>query len=564
MAKQGKNEIRSRNGRHEASSMNTTFEHSLPHFQDPYETEQSFRTIFESAPIGILITDQEMRPIHTNPTFQKMLGYSSDEFRQFLFTDFTDSEDIEKSTSLFRGLLKNQHRNYRLEKRYIRKDGTAVWANVAVHLVSDSQGKPLYTIAMVEDITERKRILDEQARSEEKYRQVVENANEAILVAQDGMIKFFNSNALTMTGLDALELAQKPFLELIHPDDRMMVTLRHRERLKGNHPENNYAFRFITKDDDQKWAEINSVRIEWENRPATLNFIMDTTKRKRAETALLESEERFRTIFESAPIGILLTNKFMQPIQTNRSLQAMLGYTNEELTNCTFVDFTYHEDIEESVSMFKGLIEEKYNYYKIEKRYLHKEGQIIWAYLVVTSVRDSDGELMYTLAMVEDISDRKAVERALRKREAELEVQANYLEEANAALKMLLRKRDEDKTNLQNDVLANVQELLFPYIAQLKKIEKNQQQLSYLNIIEDNLKHIVSPFGFKISSMLKKLTPKEIQIAGMVKAGMTSKEISELMGITPRTVDFHRDSIRQKLEIKNKKINLRSHLLTLQ
>lgn len=126
----------------------------------------------------------------------------------------------------------------------------------------------------------------ELRESEEKYRLLVENANEAVLVVQDGLFKFFNCKTMEISGYSQEELASKPFAELIHPEDREMVVERHRRRLKGEKFLNVYPFRIIDKDGNVKWVEINAVLINWEGRPATLNFLTDITERKRAEEAL--------------------------------------------------------------------------------------------------------------------------------------------------------------------------------------------------------------------------------------------------------------------------------------
>jgi len=144
-------------------------------------------------------------------------------------------------------------------------------------------------IETVVDITERKKADKALKASEEQYRALVENANEAIIVAQDGMLKFTNPKAAEFTGYSKEELTSKPFLEFIHPDDRDMVVERHLRRLKGEELPHMYPFRIVDKEGDIKWVEINAVLIEWEGRPATLDFLSEITDRKRAEEQLERS-----------------------------------------------------------------------------------------------------------------------------------------------------------------------------------------------------------------------------------------------------------------------------------
>ena len=137
------------------------------------------------------------------------------------------------------------------------------------------------------------------------------------------------------------------------------------------------------------------------------------------------------------------------------------------------------------------------------------------------------------------------------------------LEEVNAALNILLNKRDEDKGELEEKVVSNVKHLIEPYFTKLKKTTLNEEQATYVGILESNLNTIVSPFSRSLSSKYINLTPTEIKIANLVKEGKTTKEIAELLPSSRWTIDFHRNNIRKKFGLKNKKINLRSYLLSL-
>ena len=156
------------------------------------------------------------------------------------------------------------------------------------------------------------------------------------------------------------------------------------------------------------------------------------------------------------------------------------------------------------------------------------------------------------------------LERRVEERTRELEVQKNSLEEINTAMKVLLKKREDDKTEIEDNILSNVKTLIEPYMEKLKRSSLPQGQQTLINILESNLNEIVSPFTRKLSSKLLNLTPSEIQVANLVKQGKTTKEMAGILNISGTTVGFHRENIRKKLGLKNKKANLRSHLLSLQ
>jgi DNA-binding CsgD family transcriptional regulator/ligand-binding sensor protein len=151
----------------------------------------------------------------------------------------------------------------------------------------------------------------------------------------------------------------------------------------------------------------------------------------------------------------------------------------------------------------------------------------------------------------------------LKEKARELENQKNNLEEANIALKVLLDKRQEDKKETSDNLLTNVKELIVPYFEKIKKTKLDEQQKAILGIMESNLNEITSPFARKMSQIYLNLTPVEIKVANLIRHGSNSKEISEIMNLSPRTIYNHRKNIRKKLGLENRKTNLRSHLLSI-
>jgi len=162
------------------------------------------------------------------------------------------------------------------------------------------------------------------------------------------------------------------------------------------------------------------------------------------------------------------------------------------------------------------------------------------------------------------IAELKRAEQALKKKGKDLKSKTRNLQEVNTALRVLLKKRDDDKKELEGKVLFNVKELVVPYVEKLKKSELNERQRAFADILESNLKDVISPFSQKLSYWYLELTPTEIQVANLVKQGKTTKEIAELLNLSSQTIEFHRKNIRGKIGIKNKKANLRTHLLSIQ
>ena len=149
-------------------------------------------------------------------------------------------------------------------------------------------------------------------------------------------------------------------------------------------------------------------------------------------------------------------------------------------------------------------------------------------------------------------------------KERQLKIQAVRLDELNTTLKILLTKREQDKKEMEHNIFVNVKKLLEPFIERIKDTELDDRQKSLLNIIDTNIQEIVSPLTRKLSMENLALTSNEIRIANLIKHGHTSKEISIILNISPKTVDTHRKNIRKKIGIDQKKTNLRSYLLTME
>jgi DNA-binding CsgD family transcriptional regulator/putative methionine-R-sulfoxide reductase with GAF domain len=161
------------------------------------------------------------------------------------------------------------------------------------------------------------------------------------------------------------------------------------------------------------------------------------------------------------------------------------------------------------------------------------------------------------------IIKRDKADQALRKNEAELRIKTSSLKKTNTALKVLLKKREEDKEEIEEKIMFNIKELVLPYLEKLKKSNLDLKHTIYLNILETNLNSIVSPFAHKLSSKLLSLTPTEIQVANLLKYGSSTKEVADVLNLSSQTIEFHRKNIRKKLGIQNKKTNLRTYLTSL-
>ncbi|MBI5895328.1 MAG: PAS domain-containing protein [Desulfobacterales bacterium] len=162
-----------------------------------------------------------------------------------------------------------------------------------------------------------------------------------------------------------------------------------------------------------------------------------------------------------------------------------------------------------------------------------------------------------------EIEHKKKAEEELRHAMLELKGKAIGLTEANMALKVLLKQREADKVELEEKVLLNIKRLIIPYMGKLKRNPSDAKQSAYIDILESNLNEIVSPFVRNLEATMSRLSRTEIEVAHLVRQGQSTKKISEILRLAPSTIDFHRNNIRAKLGVKNKKIGLRTYLSSL-
>jgi len=287
--------------------------------------------------------------------------------------------------------------------------------------------------------------------------------------------------------------------------------------------------------------------------------VMDITDLKQTEDALRKHKHRIELILQTAMDGFYIIDIEGKIIDANLAAQQITGYDRKELVGNDIRDFEASEDESETMDNARQVVKKGFHRFEIKHR--HKSGRVMDLEFSTNYIQIDEERFFF--AFFRDVTEMKKTAHALETREEELEMKNLELEEMNAALKVLLKKRDLDKIEMEENLLTNVKELIEPNLERLKNLASGKRQLAYLHILEGNLKNIISPFVRRLNSKYLSLSSTEIQVANFVKEGKTSKEISMLMNLSCRTVEFHRDNIRKKIGIKNKKANLRTFLKSL-
>ena len=285
-------------------------------------------------------------------------------------------------------------------------------------------------------------------------------------------------------------------------------------------------------------------------------------------------------------------------VEFNERAHKNLGYTREEFQNLRIPDFELIESTEEVANHIREIINKGTD--SFETKHKTKAGEIRNIQVSSRTISIGGEDFIQSICrditelkqaeqvlqkehdelenqvskrtaelekinkmLKEEIEERKRVEKVLKRGEEALKLKTQNLKEANVALKVLLESRDKDKAQLEDTVLFNIKGLVLPYLEKLMKTSLDERQIALTDILESNLSAAVSPFLHRLSSKYLGLTPMEIRVANLIKQGNTTKEIADLFGLSLRTIESHRESIREKIGIKNKKANLRIHLISM-
>jgi DNA-binding CsgD family transcriptional regulator len=281
-------------------------------------------------------------------------------------------------------------------------------------------------------------------------------------------------------------------------------------------------------------------------------------------------EERARTVFDALSAHIAIVDEAGVIIETNKAWRdygrengMAAGYDALGENYLAVCDQTRGEERESARRIAEGIrrvisgeIREFRHDYPC-----HTPTMQHWFYLRATGIAGSAP--LRAIISHEDITELKLAEAALRQSREESETHRQQLEETNIALKVLLKQRETDKVELEKKVLANIKELVLPYLNKLKNYPLPAREKTLLGIVFDHLNDIISPLMQKITTANIFLTPQELQVAALVKDGKSTQEIADILFLSVATVSFHRKNLRKKFGLNNKPGNLRSHLIAI-
>jgi PAS domain S-box-containing protein len=404
--------------------------------------------------------------------------------------------------------------------------------------------------AQVERLSEQNKTLIE---SQSIHDTIWEKSLVGYYIFLRGKFRIINPVVVLYTGYLPKELIGSKADFMVHPDDKSTVKQKSLAMRTGRLflP---YEFRIITKQNEIRWILEVVAPIMFEGEPAILGSAMDITQQKMTEKKLKESENLYRTIFETTGTATAIIEDDKTMSLLNAEFEKLTGYRKEDW---------------EGKRMWVDLIDERDRSRLTEYHRLRRINPDAAPRNYEFHLIDSEGNIKNVLSTnslipgtnkhvcsVMDITE-------LEEKGTELLAKSRNLEDLNTALRVMLKQRAEDREELEQTLLANVKELIIPNLEKLRKGGSDQSRQVYHDLIASNLEEMFSPFSRKLSARFRNLTTTEVQVAHLIKDGKNSKEIADAMSVSSSAVDVYRYRIRKKLGINNQKVNLRSYLLSL-
>jgi PAS domain S-box-containing protein len=406
------------------------------------ESEVKYRELINSMNDTAWVIDLDAKFVDVNDAAVKVLGFSRDELLSMGPADIGASLTVKQIRDLVRRMPADQVQVF--ETTHTTKDGKIIPVEISSSLVT-YQGKQV-VLSIARDITERKKSEEALKESEEKFRNLSEESPNMIFIYKQGRVVYANKKCEDLMGYTKEEFYTPTFnfLTLIAPESRKRLNLSYAKHKTGQEVDP-YEYTLVTKTGKRINAVITSKLIRYEGETSILGIITDITERKQAEKALRESEERAKAIVVNAPIGIATSGPDKHFLSANEAFCKILGYTETELRKLTFKDITHPNDLKESVSKIKELEEGKLASFKQEKRYLKKDGSVIYGKIMVSVMRDQAGKPSLFIAELEDITEQKKAEEKILASEKKYR---RLFEELKKAEKQLLEERDRAQNYL--------------------------------------------------------------------------------------------------------------------
>ena len=537
------------------------------------ESEARYRAVIENISEPYAEHDLAGRITYFNDAYLKEMGYSREELQGLSYRNYIERKNLDAAYRIYNEVYKTGIPAISSEMESVNKAGKKNQYELTVSLIRDTQGKPVGFRTLFHNITERRNAEDAIRSIQERLELVLAGAELGLYdINSKTGVSYVDDRYLDMLGYqreDFLAFNIETWMKIIHPDDLNNIKEKVREIMSGNRQLVEMEYRLRHKSGDWLWVLGRGRVVGWDEAGKPLRFTgtqLNITDRKRAQEALRLSEERLRLVTDNMKDIIAMTDRHFKIVYISPSVYSVMGYDSKDREGKSLTDFIHPEDLPIIEKVLRDSLA-TFSPGKIECRYMHARGEYIWLEAKGAYMLDEQRNFLGAVFGIRDITERKRVEENLQKTLDELETRVKErtfeLQEINTTLRVLLKNRDEDQKSLQEALQSNIHQLVIPFVQKLRTTQLSEQKLEYLNILETNLNNIASPFINKLSIAYKNLSPRELQVAALIKQGKSSKDIADIFNLSVGTVNAYRNSIREKLHLVSTDTNLRSYLLAL-
>ncbi|MGV8814064.1 MAG: PAS domain S-box protein [Gelidibacter sp.] len=380
--------------------------------------EELFRKTFSHAAVGMAVIDLKGSISKVNKSLCNYLGYSNKQLLEKNFDQFSHPLDKDLSDKFIAELLLGKRESFQLDKRYIHKDGSILWGHISVSSVRNEMGRITYFVVQVQDITERKK--NELLLI--NYKDLLERSN-AVAKIGSWEIDVNNYNVSWSSSLNTILNTRKDFTPTFFEFIDYFIAEEHRKDAiltVKNALEKGMSFDIQilanANDSDPKWVRMIGISEFEDNHCKRLyGLIQDIDAIKKAQCEIIIKEEQWRTTFNHANVGMSLINFNGEAYKVNPSLSDMFGYTIKEMQSMRIKDISLEEDFEKNIEMMSKLMDGTIENFSQEMRFIHKNGNVIWANVSVSSVKNDFNRFTHMVAQLVDITESKTNEILLKK-----------------------------------------------------------------------------------------------------------------------------------------------------
>lgn len=377
-------------------------------------SEARYRALIEQAPEAIVIYDRQTGHIvDANRNAERLFGCDRAELlhtspERFYAADQPDGAPVSSSMREHDRIVAAGG-SPSFERHIRNAQGEDFFVEIRLSPLPSETGTLMR--ASIVDITRRKQAEDALRDQEAKYRGLVEQEIAGIvIVGADGTLVYANQQFAKMVGCAPGDLIGRPILEIVPDDERAVVAQNMERQLGGQSPFIQHASKIVTRGGEVRDILINATRSTHEGRPSSTAVVLDITERRRAEEALRQSEQRYRTTVQIAPVGIVHVGPDGRFLAVNEFFCDLLGYSRERLLAKTVLDITDPEDLASLARQLTKVAEDRVSRGQIVRRFRHRDGRTLWCEITYSVERDALDRVDHVLAIVNDITERRQAE----------------------------------------------------------------------------------------------------------------------------------------------------------